>query len=55
MWTSVTRVGTRGLDPSGAVETLGPRPVTLVGGPPVAGRQLVFVEASSLCRRMFSG
>ena len=65
MWTSVKRVGTRGIRrPAGAVENvrrlglIRPRdlvPSPSLGGPPAAGRQRVFVGASSLCRRMFSG
>ena len=40
----------------GADQTPGPRPVTLSSeGRPAAGRQRIFVGASSLCRRMFSG
>ena len=65
MWTSVKRVGTRGIRPSAGAEEkmrrLGlVRPQDLVpspslGGPPAAGRQRVFLGASSLCRRKFPG
>ena len=67
MWTSVKRVGTRRINPSLApwntCDDWGRSdPGTLLGvpspslrGPPAAGRQRVFVGASSLCRRMFSG
>ena len=60
MWTPMSRVVTRGIRPTaGAVENMRrlglvrPRdlvPSPSLGGPPAAGRQRIFVGASSLCR-----
>ena len=54
MWTSVKRVGTRRINPSLVPGTLLGVSSPSLRGPPAAGRQRVFVGASSLCRRMFS-
>ena len=63
IWTPMSRAGTRGTRrPAGAAENVRRlvmiRPLDLVPspslrGPPAAGRQRVFVGASSLCRGMF--
>ena len=65
IWTPMSRAGTRGIRrPAGAVENvrrpemIRPRdlvPSPSLGGPPAAGRQRVFVGASSLCRRAYPG